>query len=98
MSNKLKVLLVSDLNSDNSYAAIDVNTGSWLEPENINGLAHFLEHMLFLASEKYNETAYFDSFLSLNGGFSNAYTTDMHTNYFFKVKPSSLDESLKIFA
>lgn len=54
--------------------------------------------MVFLASEKYNDTAYFDSFLSLNGGFSNAYTSDSHTNYFFKVKPSSFDDSLKIFA
>lgn len=86
--------MVSDINSDNSYAAIDVNVGSWQEPENINGLAHFTEHMLFLASEKYTETAYFDSFLALNGGFSNAYTSDSHTNYYFKVKPSSFEESL----
>jgi len=50
--------------------------------------------MLFLASEKYTETAYFDSFLALNGGFSNAYTSDSHTNYYFKVKPSSFEESL----
>lgn len=41
--------------------------------------------MLFLANEKYPETAYFDSFLSKNGGYSNAYTTDLNTNFIFHV-------------
>lgn len=43
-----------------SYASIDVNAGSWLEPDTVPGLAHFLEHMEFIASETYPEATYFD--------------------------------------
>lgn len=60
----MKVLLVSDPESSLSYASMDVNAGSWVEPREIPGLAHYLEHMLFLASKTYNKTAYFDEFLA----------------------------------
>jgi insulysin len=83
--NGLRVLLVSDVQSKNAYAAVDVHAGSWQEPSEIPGLAHFLEHMLFLRSEAYPQAAYFDKFLSQNGGFSNAFTSDQHTNFFFQV-------------
>lgn len=33
-----------------SYAALDVKVGSWNEPAEWPGLAHFLEHMVFLAN------------------------------------------------
>jgi len=39
-----------------------------------DGLAHFLEHMLFLGTEKYPISGEFDSFLGKNAGFSNAFT------------------------
>ena len=39
------------------------------------GLAHFLEHMLFLGTEKYPDPSSFDEFLNENSGYSNAYTT-----------------------
>jgi secreted Zn-dependent insulinase-like peptidase len=52
-----------------------VQAGSWLEPNEIPGLAHFLEHMSFLsAKDSMNRTL--DVILSENGGYSNAYTTD----------------------
>ena len=98
LSNNLKVLLVEDPTSQNSYAAIDVGVGSWNEPHYVNGLAHFLEHMIFLKSKKYSKPAYFDETLSKNGGFSNAYTTDEHTNYYFKVSSDAFEETLAIFA
>jgi len=38
------------------------------------GLAHFLEHMLFLGSKKFPVPDEYRNFLSQNSGFSNAYT------------------------
>lgn len=52
LNNGLKVLLISDPNTDISAAALEVNAGSMYEPKAIPGLAHFLEHMLFLGSSK----------------------------------------------
>ena len=52
LKNKLKVILISDPQTDLSAASLDVNIGSSLNPEKIQGLAHFLEHMLFIGTEK----------------------------------------------
>lgn len=53
LSNGLKVILVSDSTTDKSSAALDVHVGHMSDPEELPGLAHFLEHMLFLGTEKY---------------------------------------------
>jgi insulysin len=54
-----------------STVALDIKVGSFQEP--INGLAHLLEHVIFLENEKYKEKSYLDTFLAINNGFSNAY-------------------------
>lgn len=38
------------------------------------GLSHYLEHMLFMGSEKYPKEDDYDAFLTRHGGSSNAYT------------------------
>ncbi len=91
-------MLVSDKNSKMSFGALDVNAGSWLEPDRVPGLAHFLEHMEFIASVKYPNTSSLDEILGKNGGYSNAYTTSDHTNFFFKVTPDAFRDVLDIFA
>ena len=59
LPNGLKAILVSSPHSSSSAAALSVAVGSSHEPRELPGLAHFLEHMLFLGSEKYpEETAY----------------------------------------
>ena len=52
LDNGLKVLLVSDPETDKSAAALDVNVGFMCDPREVQGLAHFLEHMLFLGTKK----------------------------------------------
>ena len=36
-----------------SAAALTVQVGSFADPEGCGGLAHFLEHMIFMGSQKY---------------------------------------------
>lgn len=47
LENKLKVLIIHDPDTKMAQAALNVNVGSWTEPNEFPGLAHFLEHMLF---------------------------------------------------
>ncbi|CAG9789778.1 unnamed protein product [Diatraea saccharalis] len=98
LANRLKVLLVSDPTTDKSAAALDVNVGYLSDPDELPGLAHFCEHMLFLGTEKYPEENEYNKYLSEHGGSSNASTSSDHTTYYFDVLPAHLHGALDIFA
>lgn len=98
LDNGLKVLLISDGKADKSAAALSVFRGSLDDPADRLGLAHFLEHMLFIGTEKYPEPDAYFKFVQSNGGSSNAYTAADHTNYFFDIQPQAFREGLDRFA
>lgn len=52
LKNGLRVMLISDVDTNRSAVCLDVNVGSWSDPPELPGLAHFVEHMLFLGTEK----------------------------------------------
>ena len=97
LTNGLKVLLISDVAADKSAASLSVYRGSFDDPLERPGLAHFLEHMLFIGTEKYPEPDGYFNYIRSNGGSSNAYTSSEVTNYFFDVKPESFREGLDRF-
>lgn len=68
------------------------------DPDNVIGLAHFCEHMLFLGTEKYPDESEYTNYLSKNSGTSNAVTYPTMTKYYFKVAPDKLDGALDRFA
>lgn len=94
LDNGLKVLLISDPDTDKSAAAVDVNVGSYQDPDHRLGLAHFLEHMLFMGTEKYPDVDSYSEFIRANGGSSNAYTADVRTNYYFDINSDQLQSAL----
>ncbi|WP_239644369.1 insulinase family protein, partial [Nitrincola lacisaponensis] len=98
LPNQLKVLLISDPEAEKAAASMDVAVGSGANPEAIPGLAHFLEHMLFLGTEKYPEADSYQSFISANGGSHNAFTAYENTNYFFDIRPQALPGALDRFS
>ncbi|KAI0564782.1 Insulinase (Peptidase M16) [Gracilaria domingensis] len=85
LANDLDVLIASDPSSDKAAASLDVAVGHFSDPHNLPGLAHFLEHMLFLGTKKYPDEDSYNNFLAENGGHSNAYTAQEHTNYYFEM-------------
>jgi len=74
LPNKLDVLLISDPSTDKASAAIDVNVGHLSDPEDVPGLAHFCEHLLFMGTVKYPVENEYSTFLSEHSGSSNAFT------------------------
>lgn len=77
--------------------AIMIDYGSFAEPRNYQGLAHFLEHMIFMGSEKYPEENIFDAHIKKCGGFTNALTDSEDTLFYFEVAEKHLDSSLDYF-
>lgn len=96
--NSLRVLLVSDDKTDKAAASLTVLRGSYHEPDEYPGLAHFLEHMLFIGTEKYPEVDGYQQFIAAHGGSSNAYTAAEHTNYFFDIQPADFEAGMDRFA
>ncbi|SCU88854.1 LADA_0E12420g1_1 [Lachancea dasiensis] len=98
LPNKLRALLIQDPETDKAAASLDVHIGSFEDPENLPGLAHFCEHLLFMGSSKFPNENEYSSFLSKHGGGSNAYTSSQNTNYFFQVNHESLYGALDRFS
>ena len=78
-----------DSDDDGKYRkaalSLTVGCGSFLDPPNLQGLAHYLEHMLFMGSRKYPGENAYDEYLSRRGGESNAYTECEETVFHFEV-------------
>jgi insulysin len=98
LKNGIKYAIISDQYAEKATMATAVKTGSYFDPENYDGLAHFLEHMLFLGSKKYPKEDYFDDKLKKYGGSSNAFTAPTETVYYFNVNDNYLDEIIDIFS
>ncbi|HEX5793620.1 MAG TPA: insulinase family protein, partial [Rheinheimera sp.] len=98
LPNKLEVLLVSDPQAKKSAAALSVGVGLLQDPMSQQGMAHYLEHMLFLGTERYPDTKGYSEFMTANGGAQNAYTWLDITNYMFKVNNNAYDEALDRFS
>ena len=98
LPNQVKVMLVSDPTVNEGAAALMVAVGSLSDPPQRPGLAHFLEHMLFLGTKKYPNPDDEKNFLSKHGGFSNAFTLGEMTGYYFHVNSDHLAEGLDRFA
>ena len=98
LSNGLEAYLISDPVLEKSAAALIVNTGSWEDPAEHPGLAHFLEHMLFLGTKKYPEESSYDSFIKDHGGQDNAFTADLNTVYLFEIDHQAFAEALDRFS
>ena len=58
LPNGLRCALVHDPEAHQSTAALAVAAGHFQDPIENQGLAHFLEHMLFLGTRKYPETLF----------------------------------------
>lgn len=95
LENGMKVLHVYDKTTSISSASVSVGIGT-LE-DTLMGMAHFLEHMLFMGSIKYPKEDYYHKFITLNGGSSNAYTAHDHTCYYFNIKSDKFKQALDVF-
>lgn len=98
LNNGLQVLLISDPYAEQSAATMVVATGSWEEPDDHPGLAHFLEHMLFLGTSAYPEEGEYQQYITQHGGMANAFTMNDQTAYMFSINHDALPGALDRFA
>lgn len=52
LPNKLEALLVHDAQADKASASLNVNVGNFSDEKDMPGMAHAVEHLLFMGTEK----------------------------------------------
>lgn len=75
--------------------ALMVDAGSINDPKQYQGLAHLLEHMIFLGSTKFPSENEFLNHITKFGGSLNACTYAEETKYHFSVYDDHLESSMK---
>lgn len=98
LDNGLQILTIQS-QQQKAGVAMAVNAGNYQDPDEHLGLAHFLEHMLFLGTQATPDPEQgFKSFVEKRGGRCNAWTSLEYTNYFYDIPAQFLAESLAHFS
>ncbi len=98
LSNGLRAYLISDPEASQSAAALSIGAGSLFDPPGTPGMAHFVEHLLFMGSEKYPQVGEYSKWLRNHHGFRNAYTLPSRSVYTFSVDHRVFPEALDRFS
>lgn len=95
LKNGVKVVLVPMTSVGSVGLGVYVGTGSRYETPRINGISHFLEHMVFKGTKKYpthTDTSYLEGL----GAIQNAWTDVDATAYWCKVPANRWREGLEL--
>lgn len=95
LPNGTRLMLIPMEGVESVATSVMVAVGSRYETTKINGLSHFLEHMVFKGTKKYPTTDDVN-FIERMGGLQNAYTDIDITNYHNKVVSADWREALEI--
>jgi len=97
LNNNMRIILIYDQDTQVGAANMSIGVGFYEDYPKYQGIAHFLEHMLFMGTSKYPSVNHFMSFINKSGGNTNAFTTGDSTNYYFDVPNEHLVDALDIF-
>lgn len=90
LDNGIKVIYSKIPNIKITSVQLWMKTGSRNETPEINGISHFLEHMVFKGTEKYNPDE-IDSIVEANGGQMNAATSKDYTFYYITIPTDNVE-------
>ncbi|KAI8109469.1 hypothetical protein M9434_000751 [Picochlorum sp. BPE23] len=87
-----------EMGTKRAAAALSVGVGHFCDPDELPGLSHYLEHMLFMGSEKFPDEHEYDAYLNQHNGSSNAFTEEESTTFHFECAPDAFWGALDRFA
>ncbi|HDY95592.1 MAG TPA: insulinase family protein [Sulfitobacter litoralis] len=90
LNNGMEVVVVEDNRAPSVQQMVWYRAGSADEPKGSSGVAHFLEHLLFKATDKM-DAGEFSATVAKNGGRDNAFTSYDYTAYFQRVAADRLE-------
>lgn len=90
LDNGMEVVVIEDHRAPVVVHMVWYRVGSADEPVGASGVAHYLEHLLFKATDKL-ESGEFSAIVAANGGSDNAFTSYDYTAYFQRVAADRLE-------
>ena len=90
LDNGMEVVVIEDNRAPVVVHMVWYKAGSADEPEGVSGVSHFLEHLLFKATETL-EAGEFSATVAANGGSDNAFISYDYTAYFQRVASDRLE-------
>ena len=97
LANGLRVLSVERPQTETVSVGIWVHTGSAYETLDMNGISHFLEHMVFKGSSKRNALQISEDIENV-GGSTNAYTSREFTVFYAKMLKNDMELAIDVLA
>ncbi|PJE50550.1 MAG: hypothetical protein COV29_04045 [Candidatus Yanofskybacteria bacterium CG10_big_fil_rev_8_21_14_0_10_36_16] len=97
-SNGLRLITVPMESTKTVNVLVLVGTGSRYETKDINGISHFLEHMMFKGTKKRPGALDISQELDSIGAEYNAFTSKEYTGYYIKAASSKFDLTLDVIS
>ena len=97
LSNDVKVVYNNIPNIKITSVQLWMNTGSRNETKEINGISHFLEHMVFKGTKSFKPDE-IDSIVEANGGQMNAATSKDYTFYYITIPTENVEVAFKVIS
>jgi len=98
LKNRLQIILAPQKETKAVTVLVLVGVGSRYETDNIAGISHFLEHVMFKGTKKRPTTLALSKELDKVGAEYNAFTSNDHTGYYVKVNSEHLDLALDMLS
>lgn len=98
LSNGLRLLTVPMPSLESMCLTVWVRVGSRFEDEKIAGISHFLEHMTFKGSKKYQTAQKVSETLDALGAEYNAATSNEWTNFYIKVRVGQMEKAFDVLS
>lgn len=98
LDNGLRILTVPMQGLESATITVWVKTGSRFEEKRINGISHFLEHMVFKGSLKRPSAKEISQAVDAIGGEFNAATSKDWTNFYIKARAGNLGIAMDVLS
>ena len=98
LSNGIKVIMNRNTHNTTATIAIMINAGSNWETKELNGIAHFLEHLFFKGTQKRPSQLILSQEFDHYGAITNAFTDHEMTCYHAKVSSDHLEPIIELMS
>jgi len=98
LKNGFRVVVVPLANIKSATVTVWVKSGSRFEESRINGISHFLEHMVFKGSKKRPTAKAIAEAVDAIGGDFNAATSKDWTNFYIKARSAHLERAFDVLS